>query len=158
MVSLFALRRVEFRSLLSLSSLIRPLGWVLTVLLRVALNSVSGLVVVGDMKEMMMTRMADFKGCLCLFRGDRRANGEMTLEAVVPIKKGWVERTEAAKSSIDIDRGWVNSDQSGNTWGSNVQRSITVFDMLITYHFQVESELVGICRRVTVVTASVGIH
>jgi len=29
----------------------------------------------------------------------------MTVEAELPIKKGWVERTEAAESSVDIDRG-----------------------------------------------------
>ena len=48
-----------------------------------------------------------FKGCLCLSRDDRRASVEcrMTLEAEDPNKKGWVERTEAAKSTVDIDRG-----------------------------------------------------
>ena len=73
-----------------------------------------------------------FKGCLCLSRGDRCASGEcgMSLEADLLIKKGWVERTEAAKSSVDIDRGWVNSEQNGSTWGSNVQRSIAVFECL----------------------------
>jgi len=95
MVSTFGLRRIEFSSLLTLFSLIRPLGWVVTVLLRVALNSVSA-VMVGDMKE-MITRMAVFKGFLSLSRDDRCANGEcrMTLDAELPIKKDWVERTRA---------------------------------------------------------------
>ena len=51
MESAFGLRRIDFSSLLSLFSLIRTLGMVLTVLLRVALNSVCAVVMVGDMKE-----------------------------------------------------------------------------------------------------------
>lgn len=56
-----------------------------------------GLNVVGDMKEIMMTQMAVFRGNLFLARGDRRASGEcrMTNEAERLIKKGWVERTAA---------------------------------------------------------------
>ena len=68
-----------------------------------------------------------------LSRGDRRGSGEcrmMTLEAKLLIKKGWVERTEAAKSSVDIDRGGLTRNNCGNTWGSNVQRSIAVFECL----------------------------
>jgi len=62
-------------------------------ILRVGLNTVSA-VVVGAMKEMMMTRMAVLRA-----RGDRRASGEcrMSLEAELLIKKGWVERTESQR-------------------------------------------------------------
>lgn len=73
----------------------------------------------------------------------------MTLEAGLPIKKSWVERTVAAKSSVDIDRGWVNPDQSGNTWGSNVQRSIAAFEMLIGYHFPA-------CQKITMAISRTG--
>lgn len=72
-----------------------------------------------------------FKSCLCLSRSDRRPSGEsrMTLEAELLIKKGWVEMTEAAKSSVDIDRGGLSRNDVGFKI-SNVQRSIAVFDCL----------------------------
>lgn len=93
----------------------------------------------------MMTRVAVLRVvCVCLeSRGDRRTSGEcrMTLEAQLLIKKGWVGRSETAKSSVDIDKGWVNSEQNdGSTWGSNVQRSIAVFECL-SVSFQVVRRL-----------------
>jgi len=59
------------------------------------------------MREMMMTQMAVLRDvCVCLeVTGALTGECRMTLEAEVPNKKGWVERTEAAKSSVDIDRG-----------------------------------------------------
>jgi len=55
----------------------------------------------------MMTRMAVLR-VVCVYlevTGALTGNAEMTLEAEDPNKKGWVERTETAKSTIDIDRG-----------------------------------------------------
>lgn len=66
----------------------------------------------------------------------------MTLEAELPIKKDWVKRTETAKSSVDIDRGGVNSDQSGNTWGFKRSKKNRRFRMLIGYHlFRLSEDL-----------------
>ena len=104
-MSTFAFLRIEGFSLLSLFSLIRLLDWVL----RVALNAVSA-VVVGVMKE-MMTRLAVLRIVyVCLeVTGTLAGECRMTLEAELLIEKGWVEslRTEAAKSSVDIDRPGV---------------------------------------------------
>jgi hypothetical protein len=64
-------------------------------------------VVVGDMREMMMTRMAVLR-VVCVYlevTGALTGECRMTLEAEVPNKKGWVKRTEAAKSTVDKDRG-----------------------------------------------------
>lgn len=47
----------------------------------------------------------------------------MTLEAELLIKKGWVERTEAAKSSVDIDRGGLSRNDVAVLGVQNFKRS-----------------------------------
>jgi hypothetical protein len=63
----------------------------------------------------------------------------MTLEAELLIKKGWVERTEAAKSSVDIDRGGLTRNKV-EILGVQTFKEVSPFSNAYRYHFNLSED------------------